>query len=89
MCYLKYLILSFLPHLSFPSLPIPLSLSPSSSSPQYGAFERCKELIEAGYDINKRDGENVTLLHWAAINNRREIVRLVTSENYYYYYYYF
>ncbi|KAK8391811.1 hypothetical protein O3P69_017445 [Scylla paramamosain] len=47
---------------------------------QYGAFERCKELIEGGYDINKRDGENVTLLHWAAINNRREIVRYYISK---------
>lgn len=42
---------------------------------QYGALERCKELIEGGYDINKRDNENVTLLHWASINNRRDIVR--------------
>ncbi|KAB7496503.1 Palmitoyltransferase Hip14 [Armadillidium nasatum] len=41
---------------------------------QYGALERCKELVEAGFDVNKRDSENVTLLHWAAINNRKEIV---------------
>ncbi|XP_042222045.1 palmitoyltransferase ZDHHC17-like [Homarus americanus] len=47
---------------------------------QYGAIERCKELIEGGYDINKRDNENVTLLHWAAINNRREIVRYYVSK---------
>nr|XP_045618619.1 palmitoyltransferase Hip14-like [Procambarus clarkii] len=47
---------------------------------QYGAIERCKELIEGGYDINKRDNENVTLLHWAAINNRREIVRYYISK---------
>ena len=26
-----------------------------------------------GYDVNKRDEENVTLLHWSAINNRKEI----------------
>ncbi|KAF2352935.1 Ankyrin repeat-containing domain [Trinorchestia longiramus] len=42
---------------------------------QYGALERCQELVEAGYDVNRRDGENVTLLHWAAINNRRSIVK--------------
>ncbi|XP_076063754.1 palmitoyltransferase Hip14 [Oratosquilla oratoria] len=42
---------------------------------QYGALERCKELIDSGYDVNKRDSENVTLLHWASINNRRDIVR--------------
>ncbi|XP_045480576.1 palmitoyltransferase Hip14 isoform X2 [Harmonia axyridis] len=41
---------------------------------QYGAFGRVRELIEAGYDVNKRDNENVTLLHWAAINNRKEIM---------------
>ncbi|XP_018015557.2 palmitoyltransferase ZDHHC17, partial [Hyalella azteca] len=42
---------------------------------QYGALERCQELVEAGYDVNRRDSENVTLLHWAAINNRRSIVK--------------
>jgi len=42
---------------------------------QYGAFERVKELIENGFDVNQRDEENVTLLHWASINNRKEIVK--------------
>jgi len=42
---------------------------------QYGAFERVKQLIENGFDVNKRDEENVTLLHWASINNRQEIVK--------------
>lgn len=42
---------------------------------QYGAFTRVKELIEAGYDVNERDKETITLLHWAAINNRKEIMR--------------
>lgn len=73
-----------LPHTNhFLWLTLPFCPSvPSSHLPslQYGAFERCKELIEGGYDINKRDGENVTLLHWAAINNRREIVRLVARK---------
>ena len=41
---------------------------------QYGAFDRVQEIIEDGFDVNQRDGENVTLLHWAAINNRKEIV---------------
>ena len=37
---------------------------------QYGALERVVELVdEKGYDVNKRDEENVTLLHWSAINN--------------------
>ncbi|XP_072385790.1 palmitoyltransferase Hip14 isoform X1 [Diabrotica undecimpunctata] len=43
---------------------------------QYGALARVKELIEAGYDVNERDPENVTLLHWASINNRKEIMSL-------------
>lgn len=33
-----------------------------------------KELVEAGYNVNVPDSENVTLLHWAAINNRKEII---------------
>lgn len=41
---------------------------------QYGAFSRVRELVEAGYDVNQRDSETVTLLHWAAINNRKEII---------------
>ncbi|CAB0035007.1 unnamed protein product [Trichogramma brassicae] len=42
---------------------------------QYGALERVQELVEAGYDVNEPDAETVTLLHWAAINNRKEIVK--------------
>ena len=44
---------------------------------QYGVHERCVELIEGGYDVNQPDQENVSLLHWAAINNRIDIVKLV------------
>uniref|UniRef100_A0A673L3D3 Palmitoyltransferase n=2 Tax=Cyprinidae TaxID=7953 RepID=A0A673L3D3_9TELE len=42
---------------------------------QYGIFERCRELVEAGYDVRQPDKENVTLLHWAAINNRIDLVK--------------
>ncbi|XP_054164715.1 palmitoyltransferase ZDHHC17-like [Oppia nitens] len=42
---------------------------------QYGAFERCKQLIENDFNVNQRDAENVTLLHWAAINNRQDLVK--------------
>lgn len=42
---------------------------------QYGVIPRVHELIEAGYDVNQMDHENVSLLHWAAINNRTEIVK--------------
>uniref|UniRef100_A0A673GMV9 Palmitoyltransferase n=1 Tax=Sinocyclocheilus rhinocerous TaxID=307959 RepID=A0A673GMV9_9TELE len=47
---------------------------------RFGALERCKELIEAGYDVRQPDKENVTLLHWAAINNRADIVKYYISK---------
>lgn len=51
---------------------------------QYGAIERVVELIDdRGYDVNQRDSENVTLLHWAAINNRLEIVNYLLSKGAY------
>lgn len=46
---------------------------------QYGILPRCKELVEAGYDIRTPDAENITLLHWAAINNRLDIARYYIS----------
>jgi hypothetical protein len=42
---------------------------------QYGVFERCQEIIESGYDVNKPDSENVYLLHWAAINNHVKLAQ--------------
>lgn len=45
---------------------------------RYGIFERCRELVEAGYDVRQPDKENVTLLHWAAINNRLDLVKYVS-----------
>lgn len=47
---------------------------------QFGILERCKELVEAGYDVRQADKENVTLLHWAAINNRSELVKYYISK---------
>ena len=36
-----------------------------------GLLPRIKQIIEEeGIDANSRDGENITALHWAAINNR-------------------
>ena len=37
-----------------------------------------KQLVQIenrGFDVNHRDPENVTVLHWAAINNRIDIVK--------------
>ncbi len=45
---------------------------------RYGIFERCRELVEAGYDVRQPDKENVTLLHWASINNRLDLVKYVS-----------
>ena len=42
---------------------------------------RVVELVDAGYDVNQPDSENVSLLHWASINNRKEIVKQVFSSN--------
>ncbi|XP_053140533.1 palmitoyltransferase ZDHHC13 [Hemicordylus capensis] len=47
---------------------------------QYGLLERCQELVEAGYDVRQPDKENVTLLHWAAINNRLDLVKFFISK---------
>lgn len=48
---------------------------------QFGATERVRELVEAGHDVNLPDGDTVTMLHWAAINNRVEIVKLLIEKN--------
>lgn len=63
------------------SLPVPPGYEPSPrthdivKSTQYGLIDQVKEIIEDGYDVNQPDIENVTLLHWAAINNRLDIAR--------------
>lgn len=42
---------------------------------QHGDVIRCAELIEhQGIDINCCDNDKVSLLHWAAINNRKELI---------------
>ena len=48
---------------------------------QFGEYEKCRDYIESGkYDVNRPDSENVSLLHWAAINNRQELVRYYMSK---------
>ncbi|XP_033216897.1 palmitoyltransferase Hip14 isoform X1 [Belonocnema kinseyi] len=47
---------------------------------QYGALERVTELLDIGVDVNQPDSETVTLLHWAAINNRKEIVKYLIAK---------
>lgn len=48
---------------------------------QYGAIARVRQLVDEGCDVNLPDTETVTLLHWAAINNRTEIVKYLLEKN--------
>lgn len=47
---------------------------------QFGCVDRVKQLIEEGYDVNTPDGDHIYLLHWASINNRREIIKLLLEK---------
>lgn len=48
---------------------------------QFGAIERVRQLVEEeGADVNQTDEDTVTLLHWAAINNRTNIVRYLLDK---------
>lgn len=42
---------------------------------QFGIMARVYELVEGGVNVNEMDRENVSILHWAAINNRLDIVK--------------
>eukprot|EP00042_Codosiga_hollandica_P037925 m.303798 g.303798 ORF g.303798 m.303798 type:complete len:625 (-) comp55256_c0_seq2:130-2004(-) len=49
---------------------------------QRGYFERVKKLVEDDLvDVNGRDAENVTPLHWAAINDRLAIVQFLLDHD--------
>lgn len=42
---------------------------------QFGRFDECRQYLESNqFGVNQRDSEDVTLLHWAAINNKTTIV---------------
>lgn len=58
------------------SLPMELDYSGFDivKATQYGAAARVRELVNQGWNVNQPDSETVTLLHWAAINNRRDII---------------
>lgn len=56
---------------NFPSNP---QFSDLVRSTQFGRFDECRDYIENQiFGVNQRDTENVTVLHWAAINNQSEI----------------
>jgi len=47
---------------------------------QYGNLSRCRELVlEYGVDVNRPDTEGCYLLHWAAINNRVDLIEFYLS----------
>lgn len=47
---------------------------------QYGALQRVIELVDEGFDVNTPDNDSIYLLHWAAINNRREIIKYLLEK---------
>jgi palmitoyltransferase len=51
------------------------------SAVQYGFYERVVELIDADPQLASTSlNENITLLHWAAINSRIEIAKYLISK---------
>ena len=64
-----------IPHSQFSPAPQPdYSQFDLVRATQYGIYDRCVQLIEKeGVDVNTLDKENVSALHWAAINNRIRI----------------
>lgn len=43
---------------------------------QYGVLRRCIALVEEqGASVTRGDDEDITVLHWAAINNRLDVAR--------------
>lgn len=49
---------------------------------QYGVFIRCVHLVEIeSIDVTQPDDEGITVLHWAAINNRTEIAEFYLNKN--------
>lgn len=64
-----------------PALPPVPQFSDLVRATQYGKFEECRHLLETKlFDVNQRDSENVSLLHWAAINNLSQIVDYYLSK---------
>uniref|UniRef100_A0A915JPK5 Palmitoyltransferase n=1 Tax=Romanomermis culicivorax TaxID=13658 RepID=A0A915JPK5_ROMCU len=48
---------------------------------QYGDIDTCIRICENGFNVNQRDSGNCTLLHWASINNRLQIIKYFLSKN--------
>lgn len=53
----------------------PAKFSDLVRATQFGRYEECRQYLDSQlFDVNQRDSENVSLLHWAAINNQANIV---------------
>lgn len=65
-----------------PSLPPPPpQFSDLVRATQFGRYEECRQYLETNlFDVNQRDQEDVTLLHWAAINNQTTILDYFISK---------
>lgn len=57
-------------------LPDPEALFKAASS---GSVSEVQSLLDGGIDINAKDADGMTPLHFAAGNNQREIVKLLVS----------
>ncbi|UMM43249.1 hypothetical protein L5515_018820 [Caenorhabditis briggsae] len=51
------------------------------SATQHGQADLVEEALKQGVSPNARDDDGCSLLHWAAINNRLEVARLLISYN--------
>ncbi|CAG0890076.1 unnamed protein product [Cyprideis torosa] len=47
---------------------------------QYNDIPQLRAALDAGYGVQTADAEGITLLHWAAINNRKEIAAMLIRE---------
>lgn len=64
-----------------PAMPQVPQFSDLVRAAQFGRYEECRQYLEPNlFDVNQRDSENVTLLHWAAINNQTSIVDYFLSK---------
>lgn len=64
-----------------PALSPPPKFSDLVRATQFGRYEECKQYIESNlFDVNQRDQENVTPLHWASINNQSSIADYFLSK---------
>ena len=59
-----------------------LTFLPTYSLPALSSFLlRCRELVERdGVDVTHADNEGITVLHWAAINNRIPVASYIIQK---------